>query len=410
MPGYGAKYWEERTTRRRSYQRLRGDHTADVVVVGGGLTGSIAAYVLAAGGQDVILVEADRLANGSTAGSLGAIVPEPDAWFRDVESASGLRVSRTAWKEAHRSAAELASTIKRLGIKCDLANAPYLINARSQDEAAPLRKEQSARRDAGVVAAWMTPAAVRTETALESVGAMKPGVGFTYDPVRAALGFAAAAEDKGARVFEKSEVRRTTFTRKDATVVLKDAKIRTGLVIVATGEPGPVFSQLRRHVRRATGYTVVTHPLPAAMRRETGKRASIVTEVAPGADLNRHWLRWLPDDRAMFSGGLGATPPVRRREQALIQRTAQLMYELSLRYPAISGLPAHWGWGTEIVSTVDGLPWIGPHRNYPFHFFAVGFGWHGDGLSLLAARAALRYRTVGLRKEDEALGFVRHLS
>jgi glycine/D-amino acid oxidase-like deaminating enzyme len=93
-----------------------------------------------------------------------------------------------------------------------------------------------------------------------------------------------------------------------------------------------------------------------------------------------------------------------------VQRTGQLMYELSLRYPAISGLPANWSWGTEIVSTVDGLPWIGPHRNYPFHFFALGFGWHGDGLSLLAARGAMRYRIGELRKEDEAFGFVRHLS
>jgi glycine/D-amino acid oxidase-like deaminating enzyme len=62
------------------------------------------------------------------------------------------------------------------------------------------------------------------------------------------------------------------------------------------------------------------------------------------------------------------------------------------------------------VTTVDGLPWIGQHRNYPFHFFALGFGWHGDSLSWLAARAALRYLTGIARKDDEALGFVRHLS
>lgn len=408
MPGYGARYWAERTSqqRRRSYPKLRGSHTSDAVIIGGGLTGATAAYVLASGGLDVILVEADRLASGSTAGSLGAIVPEPDAWFREVESVNGRRVSRTAWKEAHRSAADFASAVKRLNIKCDLAGASYLINAQSPDEAAGLRKEQAARRDAGVVAAWMTPAAARAETALESNGALKPGVGFTFDPVRAALGFAAAAESKSARIFETSEVRRTTFTRKDVTVILKDATIRTRGVIVATGEPGPVFSQLRRHVRRASGYVVVTEPLPAAMRRGTGSRAAIVTE----ASADRHWLRWLPEDRALFAGAVSPRPGARLRDRAVVQRTAQLMYELSVRFPVISGLPAHWGWETEVVSTVDGLPWIGSHRNYPFHFFSMGFGWHGDGLSWLAARAALRYLTGESRKDDEAFGFVRHLS
>jgi RimJ/RimL family protein N-acetyltransferase len=55
------------------------------------------------------------------------------------------------------------------------------------------------------------------------------------------------------------------------------------------------------------------------------------------------------------------------------------------------------------------LPWIGPHRNYPFHFFAMAFGWQGDGLAWHAARAALRYFQGNPRKEDEAFGFVRHL-
>jgi glycine/D-amino acid oxidase-like deaminating enzyme len=85
------------------------------------------------------------------------------------------------------------------------------------------------------------------------------------------------------------------------------------------------------------------------------------------------------------------------------------MYELSVQYPAISGLPAHWGWPVPVVTTPDGLPWIGPHRNYPFHFFAVAFGWNGDALAWLAARAALRHFTGGSRREDDLLSFARYL-
>jgi glycine/D-amino acid oxidase-like deaminating enzyme len=221
------------------------------------------------------------------------------------------------------------------------------------------------------------------------------------------LGLVAAAEDKGARVFERAMVRRTTFTRKDVTVVLADATIRTKGVVVATGEPGTVFGQLRRHVRRESGAIVVTEPLQAAMRREVGLRASIVTEAAPA---NRHWMRWLTEDRAMFAGAVTRLIPPRQRDKVLVQKTAQLMYEFSVRYPAISGLPAHWGWHADVVTTSDGLPWIGPHRNYPFHFFSIAFGWHGDGLAWLAARSALRHFTNTSRREDEAFGFVRHLS
>src|SRR6185295_12856738 len=141
MPGYGTFYWGERTAsnRRRSYPKLRGSHTADVVVIGAGLTGATAAYVLASGGLDVIVVEGNRVASGSTAGSLGAIVPEPDAWFRQTEPIAGKRASRIAWKDAQKSATEFAAALRKLGIKCDLAPAEYLINARTPDAAAYLR-------------------------------------------------------------------------------------------------------------------------------------------------------------------------------------------------------------------------------------------------------------------------------
>jgi glycine/D-amino acid oxidase-like deaminating enzyme len=60
-----------------------------------------------------------------------------------------------------------------------------------------------------------------------------------------------------------------------------------------------------------------------------------------------------------------------------------------------------------ICTTQDGLPWIGAHRNYPFHFFAMAFGWHGDALAWWAARAALRSAKLQPRREDDVFGFAR---
>jgi glycine/D-amino acid oxidase-like deaminating enzyme len=186
---------------------------------------------------------------------------------------------------------------------------------------------------------------------------------------------------------------------------LATGAIRTKAIYVATGEPGSLFGQLRRHVRRLEGFVVATESLSAAMQRAVGQTRRVLTEAGPAP----HWWRWLADDRLLFAGALGRPVPERQREKAIVQRTAQLMYELSVRYPAISGLPAAWGWSLPVVSTPDGLPWIGPHRNYPHHFFALALGWHGDGLGWLAARAAVRHLRNEPRREDEAFGFIRHL-
>jgi len=407
MAGYGARFWEERTgdQRRRVHPPFRGQQRADVVVIGAGLTGCAAAYALASAGLDVIVVEAGRVAGGTTAGGLGVILPEPDANYRTAETAVGRRASRAMWKSAHRHAQEFATALRKLPVKVDLSASSLIINAATPEQAEALRREQAARKEAGVDAPWLNAEATVRETGTESKGALRLRDASVFDPVRAALALASAAEASGARIFERSPVSRTRFTRKDATVGLANGTIRTRGIVVATGEPGALFGQLRRHVRRLSGHVVVTHPLSAAMRREVGQRRSVLTESGP----DPHWVRWLSDDRVLFAGALTRPASPRRQAAAIVQHTAQLMYELSVRYPSISGLPAAWGWETPVVSTADGLPWIGPHRNYPFHFFALGFAWHGDALAWAAARAAVRFFTGESRKEDDALGFVRHL-
>ncbi|MCC7010708.1 MAG: FAD-binding oxidoreductase [Acidobacteria bacterium] len=388
MSGQGRQYWAARTAqhRRQSYPTCRGEHDADVVIIGGGLTGCTVACIAATAGLRVVLLEQGRLASGATAASAGVILPEPADSFRSADAAHGLRIAKAAWRQARHGALDLAAVLRRTRVRCDLAPTSLLVNARSAEDAAALRREHGSRRDAGFDAAWMPPARAAAETGTESSGAMRVRDVFTFDPVRAALGLAKAAERRGARIFERADVRRTCFDRRRAEVVLASARIVARQVFVATASPGALFGPLERHFRQQTRFAVVTDPLTVPMRRETGRRASVIAEWGS----TPHWLRWLPEDRALFSGHAVPAIGPRQIDKALVAHASELMYELSVRYPVISGLPIAQAWPQTVTATADGLPWIGPHRNYPFHFFALGLGVHGAGLAAFAARAAVR--------------------
>ena len=90
-----------------------------------------------------------------------------------------------------------------------------------------------------------------------------------------------------------------------------------------------------------------------------------------------------------------------------MQRTGQLMYELSTIYPDISGILPEYGWEAVYGRTADGLPFIGPHRNFPHHLFAFGDSSHSVTGAYLASRILLRHFLDEPEPADEVFGFLR---
>src|SRR5262245_54105050 len=122
MTKYGRSPWLDEFPKSRvpSYPRYRGPLEAEVVVIGGGLTGCTAAYALAAAGQQVVLLECDRIGRGNTAFSSGWISDDPGVPFDVVEKAIGLRAARRAWQSWRRAALDFSALLRRLDIKCRL--------------------------------------------------------------------------------------------------------------------------------------------------------------------------------------------------------------------------------------------------------------------------------------------------
>ena len=99
--------------------------------------------------------------------------------------------------------------------------------------------------------------------------------------------------------------------------------------------------------------------------------------------------------------------PERLREKTIVQRTGQLMYELSTIYPEISGILPEYGWDAPYALTAEGVPYIGPHRNFPHHLFAFGDASSGVTGAYLASRVLLRHHLGETDSADEAFGFNR---
>jgi glycine/D-amino acid oxidase-like deaminating enzyme len=202
-------------------------------------------------------------------------------------------------------------------------------------------------------------------------------------------------------LFERTRAVTISQARSHVEVHCGRGTVRCETVIVAT-EPADLFEPLARHVATCESYVVQTAPVPAAVRAAVRDRSLILQDCQQPP----HRLAWAPGDRIVWTGADQPRTAERLRAQTLVQRTGQLMYELSLVLPDVSGVQPEHGWDVPYTVGRDGLPLIGPHRNYPRHLFAFGLGT-SPAAAFLASRLLLRHIGGTADKTDEAFAFTR---
>jgi glycine/D-amino acid oxidase-like deaminating enzyme len=379
--------WLDRaSSRRRSrYPAMRGDLTADVVIVGGGISGAAAAWTFASAGVRVVLVERALVGRGSTAASTALLMQEPDKDFHELAARYGRAAARRMWQLSHAATRDFIRTLRRLHIACDLTELDSVYYTTDDAAAVLLRREYRLRRAAGIECTWLGRSRLRRRTGIDGTGGIRtPGNG-QADPHRACLGLLRAAVRRGARVFERSPVRRIDTSGEGVTVVTAAGAIRANRAIVATGYATPEFKPLGARFSMKHTYVVATRRLGARTRAALGLGDAMLWDT----DRPYHYARWTPDRRLLLGGGDRPRLAERQRRRALREGADVVFEHFARLYPALRDVRLDYAWEGLFATTPDGLPYIGPHRRYPKHLFALGYGGNGMTFGFLAARLLL---------------------
>ena len=396
-------YWTGRRHAQPARSRLRGQQTADVIIIGGGITGCVCAWMLARRGLDVVLIDKARIARGSTAASTALLMQEPDTGIRDLADRYGHAVAARMWHASRGAVADLTAALRRIRGTTGLRHVPSLYLA-GADDAGDVRRELAARHRAGLRGRWLGAAAVHRTTGLTAGGAILTHGNAVADPLAACLAFAHAAGAQGARVFEYSAARRVRVHDDRVVVSCPEGRVTASRVIVATGYATQEFRPLAGRFRLATTTAIATERLTAAQRRAIGLREVMWWDTGRPY----HYARWTPDHRLIFGGRDRALVGRSTSRSALLRATRDaLLDDLVQRFPALHGIRADYAWEGLFASTPDGLPYIGAHRRYPRHLFALGYGGNGMSFGYLAADILTRMLTGESRDDDTLFAFDR---
>ena len=362
------------------------------------MTGALIAHTFVSAGISTAVIEAGLVGNGSTAVSSALLLQEPDLELAQLDARYGHRTSRRIWRLSHDSVSGLTALLRRLRIHCSLESRDAVYYATTAQAVERLRREFALRTRSGFAAEWLGPGALRQLTGISGRGAIRTGGNAQLDPYRACLGILRSAHALGAVIFERSPVRRIETEHEGVRVRTRNGTVEAHQVVIATGYATPNFRPLAGRFRMYRTYVLATARMDAAQRDELGLSDVMVWDT----ERPYHYARWTPDRRVLLGGGDRPLRPGQRRRQQFGAASRDLREYFEACMPALATIETEFAWEGLFAMTPDSLPYVGPHRRYPRHWFALGYGGNGMTFGFLAARLLLE-RWQGRISKDQVL-------
>ncbi len=356
------------------WPRLTGAVSADLCIVGGGLTGVSVAREFAERGRAAVLVEARRIGWGASGRNGGQTVIGFAAPMERVERLLGRAAARALWaamcEERKRLDAETAGREARRGF--------VLAARRRRTLPALARWAETAARDYDY--AELRPLdrdALAAHVASPAYcGGLYDGGARHFDPLALCRARGRRAAAAGAALFEDSPAVAIEAGRRGAAVRTRDGCVHARAVVLACNAYiGGLDPALASRLASATSYVCVTEPLGAALAAALMPSGAALCDDRRAVD----YIRRTPDHRLLFGGGsrfVGREP----RDIAKVLRP-----RIAAVFPRLAGVAIDHAWSGKVAVTRNRLPGIG--RDPRGRYYAHGYSGEGLILSGMAGRA-----------------------
>ena len=352
--------------------RLEEDISGDVIVVGGGIAGLTAAFLLKQLGNSVILLERRRCAEGDTGSTSAHLTCVTDVRMSDLISRIGRDHAAAVWDAGLAAIAFIEETARAEGIACDFQRVPGFLHAPLKSGDRPWEKEFREEADLGSSLGF-DASFVQHVPLFDRPGMLLPGQGI-FHPVKYLRGLINAIDGRGSHVFEHSEV--TEFTEKPLGVKVNGHTVRGRHMIFATHVPlmgnngilsATLFqSKLSSYSSYVIGGAIDKGAVPVACFWDTSNPY--------------YYLRIDPERNYVIFGGEDHKTG---QDDHTSARYVRLEAHLRSFVPSVQ---VEHRWSGQVIETNDGLPFIGELGER--QFVATGFAGNGLTFGTLAGMMA----------------------
>lgn len=347
-----------------NFPALKRDLEVDVAVIGGGITGVTAGYLLKESGLNVVVLEKGSLGQGEISHTTAHLTYVTDHRLSQLVDDVGPHAARETWSAGRAAIDTIERIINQLKLDCEFQRLPGYLHApwKSNDD-----DRKALERDARYAHGFGFDADF-----VESVPlADRPGICFAdqakFHPFKYLAGLAKAVAGNNSFVFADSEVDEIADGRRGNVLHIGKYKVKARYVVVATHVPLMGKTSLLKATVFQTKLTPYsTYALGAEAAKDVVPEALFWDTSDPYYYLrvDRH----PQGDFVVFGGEDHKTGQI-DDTNVPYQRLESLLHNI------LPDAKVTHRWSGQVVETFDGLPYIG--ETAPGQFVATGFCGNG---------------------------------
>jgi len=350
------------------YERLLGDHAADVCVVGAGFTGTATALTLAERGYDVAVVEANRVGWGASGRNGGQLIGGISGEERMAREHADL-----VWQMRWRGHEIVRERVGKYDIDCDLKSGyiDVAIKPRHLREFERQFTELERRRFPHEFQLLDAAAVRETIGTAAYIGGLRNMANGHLHPLNLCAGEARAAATLGARFFEQSPVLRVERGARPC-VRTAEGSVRANIVVLAGNAYHRLEKSLRNHLFPVNSFIIATEPLDDALVAEINPHDLAVCDP----NFLLEYFRLSADRRLLFGGRI-------RYFGDDIETISRRLRPKMLRiYPQLERVGIDYAWTGQVGITLNRVPQLGCLDTNIF--YSQGYSGHGVNVTHLA--------------------------
>ncbi len=390
----GYPYWLINSGLVAAYPKLEHSIKTDVVIIGGGISGALAAYYITNAGLECKVVDGRTIGLGSTCASTSLLQYELDKPLSILADQIGFQSAARAYVMCSEAIDTLQSISKKIKFKLFEKQKSLFFAAYKKDRKL-IEAEFTFRKKAGFQLQLLDENEVRQRFGFSAPAAILSSQGATTDAYMLTHALLQSIIKKGNEVFDRTLISKIEYRRNGVKLFTeKGHSITAKKIVNASGYEITEFVD-KKIVKLNSTYALASENIQSPV--PVWKDKTLLWNTADPY----LYMRLTKDNRVIIGGRDEEFYNTSKRDKLIKKKSSLLKKDFSKLFPEIELIP-EFNWAGTFGSTKDALPYIGTYNKTPHTYYALGFGGNGITFSVIAAEI-IRDMITGKKNKDALL-------